>query len=71
MYGTAGIPDIILCYKGRFAAMEVKTETGRVSKLQEITIQRIQAAGGAACVVRSVREAEEMLMRMEVDADDE
>ena len=51
--------------------MEVKTETGRVSKLQEITIQRIQAAGGAACVVRSVWEAEEMLKRMEVDADDE
>ena len=25
MYGTAGIPDIICCYCGRFVAFEVKT----------------------------------------------
>ena len=25
MYGTAGIPDIICCYKGQFVAFEVKT----------------------------------------------
>ena len=28
MYGTEGLPDIIVCYRGRFIALEVKTETG-------------------------------------------
>ena len=34
MYGTAGIPDIIACVDGRFYAFEVKTETGKPTKLQ-------------------------------------
>ena len=46
IYGTAGIPDIIACLHGRFVAFEVKTESGKLSKLQEITIQRIKEAGG-------------------------
>ena len=29
MYGTAGIPDIICCYRGKFVAFEVKTEKGK------------------------------------------
>ena len=40
MYGTAGIPDIIACIGGRFVAFEVKTPTGKLTKLQEITIQK-------------------------------
>lgn len=35
MYGTAGIPDIIACIGGRFVAFEVKTPTGKLTKLQE------------------------------------
>ena len=54
MYGTAGIPDIIACIDGRFVAFEVKTSTGKISKLQEITIEKINKADGIACVVRSV-----------------
>ena len=42
MYGTAGIPDIIACIGGRFVAFEVKTPTGKLTKLQEITIQKIR-----------------------------
>ena len=56
MYGTAGIPDIIACVDGRFYAFEVKTETGKPTKLQEATIRKILKAGGAAVVVRSVEE---------------
>jgi hypothetical protein len=65
-YGTAGLPDIICCYRGRFVAFEVKTETGRPSKLQEITIQRIKAAKGVACIVRSVEEVKQILDTLEV-----
>lgn len=28
MYGTAGIPDVICCYRGRFFGFEVKADTG-------------------------------------------
>ncbi|MEH2954306.1 VRR-NUC domain-containing protein [Candidatus Merdisoma sp. JLR.KK011] len=56
MYGTAGIPDIICCYRGRFYGFEVKTEDGEPTRLQEATIRKIQKAGGTALVVRSVDE---------------
>ena len=68
MYGTAGIPDIIACINGRFVAFEVKTETGKLSKLQEITIQRIKEAGGKAFTVRSAAQVAAILKQLEDDA---
>jgi hypothetical protein len=56
MYGTAGLPDIICCISGRFVAFEVKTPIGRLSKLQEVTLGKINAAGGKAYKVTSVDE---------------
>lgn len=61
MYGTAGIPDIIACVDGRFYGFEVKTETGKPTKLQEATIRKILAAGGTALVVRSVAEVRSII----------
>ena len=65
-YGTAGLPDIICCFRGCFVAFEVKTETGRPSKLQEITIAKIKAAKGEARIVRSVEEVKQILDILEV-----
>ena len=61
LYGTCGIPDIIVCYKGKFLAFEVKTEEGKLSKLQEITIEKIQKANGMAFKVTSFEEVKEIL----------
>lgn len=61
MYGTAGIPDIICCYRGRFYGFEVKTDTGQPTELQKSTIRKILAAGGTALVVRSVDEVRAVL----------
>lgn len=61
MYGTAGLPDIVCCLCGRFFAFEVKTTTGQLTNLQEHTIERIQAAGGRAFVVRSVEDVDAIL----------
>jgi hypothetical protein len=66
MYGTAGLPDIIVCYCGRFLAFEVKTDSGRLSKLQEITIQKIREAKGEACKVTSVGDVKTILENLEV-----
>ena len=41
MYGSAGVPDVICCLDGRFFAFEVKTPEGRLTKLQENTIHKI------------------------------
>lgn len=66
MYGTAGIPDIIACIRGRFVAFEVKTETGKLSRLQEVTLGRIRDAGGKAYMVRSAAEVAAIMKEMEV-----
>jgi hypothetical protein len=67
MYGTAGIPDIIACINGRFFAFEVKAPNGKLSKIQEITLQRIQDAKGYAFKVTSVKEVTQILERLEGD----
>ena len=61
LYGTSGIPDIIVCYKGKFMAFEVKNERGKLSKLQEITIEKIRNAKGMAFKVTSLEEVKEIL----------
>ncbi len=72
MYGTAGIPDIIACIGGRFVAFEVKPPGGRgnapgkLTKLQEITIQKIKDAKGQAFKVTSAAEVAAILKMMEV-----
>ena len=66
MYGTAGIPDIIACIRGRFVAFEVKTETGKLSRLQEATLGWIRDAGGKAYMVRSAAEVAAIMKEMEV-----
>jgi len=68
MYGTAGLPDIICCYCGRFVAFEVKTTSGKLTKLQEITIKKIKAAKGEACKVTNVEEVKSILDSLEVSA---
>ena len=64
MYGTAGLPDIICCYHGRFVAFEVKAPDGKLTKLQETMIQKIRAAKGEAYKVTSVEEVKEILKNL-------
>ena len=58
---TTGIPDIICCYRGKFVLFEVKTSSGKLSKLQKITIKRINEAGGMAFKVVSLQEVNDIL----------
>ena len=57
-----GTPDILCCYKGRFYAFEVKSETGKPTKLQLYRITEIQSAGGEAHVVRSLEEVKKIMI---------
>lgn len=65
MYSTAGIPDIIACIGGRFVAFEVKVPRNKLTKLQEITIQKIKDAKGQAFMVTSAAEVAAILKEME------
>lgn len=60
-YGTAGIPDIIICYRGRFIAFECKVGSNQPTVLQAVTIRKIIKAGGYALVIRSVDEAKQVI----------
>lgn len=50
-YTKAGVPDLLACVNGRFIAIEVKSDTGRPSKLQLANVEQIQAANGVAVVL--------------------
>ena len=47
-YSHAGIPDLLFCLNGHFGGIEVKTTTGKVSKLQDRELKLIIKAGGIA-----------------------
>ena len=54
--GTMGIPDIIVCYKGIFLAIETKApgKLANTTPLQKAQINGINQAGGYAIVVDDV-----------------
>lgn len=45
-----GDPDYILCIHGRFVALELKAEGGKLRKLQEYKLGQVEKAGGVAIV---------------------
>lgn len=67
MYGTAGIPDVVACIDGRFYAFEVKQTSGHLTRLQEHTLGKIRAAGGAAEKVVSVGDVKRVLAESGVE----
>ena len=64
-YGTAGIPDIIVCHRGHFIALEAKVGKNIPTKLQTVTIEQIRKAGGTAAVVRSVADVKTIISELE------
>ena len=64
MYGTAGIPDIICCIKGKFAAFEVKVPGNKPTAIQASVHQKIRNAGGRVEVVFSVDDVKAVVKEM-------
>ena len=60
---SAGVADLLVCYEGKFIALEVKRpETrGTVTPRQQAHLDAVAAAGGISAVVTSVEEAEDLL----------
>lgn len=64
--GTLGVPDrIIITAKGRVIFVELKTETGRLTKIQRYVIGEMQKRGADARVVKGIDEVRELLAEIE------
>ncbi len=63
-YSQGGIPDICAIINGKFYGFEVKRpKGGRLSRLQEQAIKKINAAGGIAAVVSFPADVEKIIKR--------
>lgn len=61
-FQEVGLPDLLVCYRGRFIGLEVKLRGG-ASPRQKVVLRRIAEAGGIGEVVHSVEEVERVLER--------
>jgi hypothetical protein len=66
----AGLPDLVMSYRGCFIGLETKMPDGRVSPIQAHRHEEIRKAGGIAAVVRSVDEAMAILDRVDAMHDE-
>ena len=57
----AGVPDLLVCYEGRFYGLEVKQPKRYPTPLQRHHLELIEQSGGISAVVRSVSDALEVL----------
>lgn len=63
-YQEVGIPDLLVCFRGRFIGLEVKLPGEKPSPVQRVVLRSIEEAGGIAAVVTSVAEVEVILKRI-------
>lgn len=63
--------DLIVCYRGRFIALEVKIPGEQATPLQLHTLRQIDKAGGAAAVVHSTEAIMRLLDALDCGAWDE
>jgi len=49
--GRSGVPDVIVCYRGRFIGIECKAGKNKPTPLQLRELAAIEAAGGTSLVV--------------------
>lgn len=65
-FGKSGVPDIIVCYRGRFIGIECKAGTNRPTALQERELSLIQQAMGYPLVVNetSIDQVKNVLERI-------
>lgn len=63
----SGLPDILVCYRGRFVGIEVKLpgKERNVTQIQAATLKAIHRAKGLSYVFTTVAEVEALLDRID------
>lgn len=64
--GRSGIPDIVCCIDGKFVGIEVKTEKGVLSALQDVCHADIRASGGNVFVVWGMSDIPALKARLRI-----
>ncbi len=64
-YQEAGIPDLLVCWRGRFIGLEVKMPGNTPSPIQEKVLREIKQSGGKGEVVSSVEQVRNLLAKLE------
>lgn len=67
IHHLVGVSDILGIYKGRFLAIEVKSENGRLTPGQKRFIDSVNANGGIAFVAKCVEDVEYFLNNFKED----
>jgi Holliday junction resolvase len=50
-FGSSGAPDIVVCHKGKFYGLEIKSGVNKPTALQMDNLNRIEDSGGYAVVI--------------------
>jgi hypothetical protein len=50
-FGNAGVPDFLVCVKGRFIGIECKANGGKPTALQLKNLADIESAGGLSLII--------------------
>jgi hypothetical protein len=60
---TSGIPDLLLCRKGFFYAIELKVGSNKATPIQEFVMREIRKAGGRVSISRSTEDVKQFIER--------
>jgi len=66
----AGIPDVLICRKGRFFAAELKVGNNKATRIQLYVLEQIKRAGGRGAVCRGVDQVRNLLTNEGGDLND-
>lgn len=57
----AGVPDLLICYRGQFVGVELKSRRGKIEDEQAANMAMIRKSGGRTFIARSLEEFMEKL----------
>lgn len=69
-FQRTGEPDLILCYAGRFLAVELKVGSNKPTRIQSHRLNQWREAGGAVCVCYSLKQFVEFIETLKVGSDE-
>lgn len=62
-YSVLGLPDIMCIYRGKIICIEVKIPGNKPTKLQQVTLKKMEDAGAITGVAYSVEDVKKILIK--------